>query len=413
MKKFMKVLLPSAIAVICCAACAKTGESDKVEIEFWHNYAADTGQVDTLNTLIGEFEKENPNVTVNPVYQEWSALQKGVTLGASSGVLPDVLRGDIAFVPQFQSLNVLEEVGAYSDYAEVAGKVLKQPNSSNLMNGKYYGIACNTNTKVLFYNKTILDAHSVKAPETLDGLWSAAAAVSGNGVTGYVEPWTGVWNVGPYIWSEGGDILSSDNKTANGYLNGAVSVAVITKLHDMYAAGSLTGSSLNNSVLGDTDGWAQGKYAFELDGPWRASSCETAKIDYGAMPLPAGKAGSVSVLGGENLMLFKHSSDTKKKAAWAFAKYMVSEHAQVEMAKHGQMPVNTSALTDADALNAMPLLPTFIKALSTARARPVIPQWSKVEDVIASKVAEAITGATPVKTALDDAVTQIDVLLAK
>ena len=132
----MKVLLPSAIAVICCAACAKTGESDKVEIEFWHNYAADTGQVDTLNTLIGEFEKENPNVTVNPVYQEWSALQKGVTLGASSGVLPDVLRGDIAFVPQFQSLNVLEEVGAYSDYAEVAGKVLKQPNSSNLMQNK-------------------------------------------------------------------------------------------------------------------------------------------------------------------------------------------------------------------------------------------------------------------------------------
>lgn len=408
----MKVLLPSALAVLLCSACTPSG-SDKVEIEFWHNYSADAGQVDVLNGLIGEFEKEHTNIHVNPVYQEWSALRTGVTLGASSGVLPDVLRGDIAFVPQFQSLNVLEEVGAYKDYGDVAGRVLKQPNSSNLMNGKYYGIACNTNTKILFYNKTILNEHHVDVPETLDGLWSAASAVSGNGVTGFVEPWTGVWNVGPYIWSEGGDILSSDNTTANGYLNGNVSVSVISKLHDMYAAGSLTGSSMNTSVLGDTDGWAQGKYAFELDGPWRGTSNEEAHIDYGAIPLPAGKAGSISVLGGENIMLFKHSSEAKKKAAWEFSKYLVSEHAQVEMAKHGQMPVNTNALTDADVLNAMPLLPTFIKALSTARARPVIPQWSQVEDIIATKVAEAITGATPVKTALDAAANQIDTLLAK
>ena len=53
----------------------------------------------------------------------------------------------------------------------------------------------------------------------------------------------------------------------------------------------------------------------------------------------------------------KSISDKTKEEVNAEAKRlrftMVSEHAQVEMAKHGQMPVNTSALTDADALNAM------------------------------------------------------------
>jgi multiple sugar transport system substrate-binding protein len=326
--------------------------------------------------------------------------------------LPDLLRGDIAFVPQFQSLNVLEELSAYDDYETVANTVLAQPNSSNLMNGKYYGLASNTNTKILFYNEDILEAADVDVPTTLDEMWDAASAVSSETVIGYVEPWTGIWNVGPYIWSEGGDILSPDNTTATGYLNGAIPVAVISKMRQMYADGHLTGSSMNPSAMGDTDGWAAGKYAMELDGPWRQASNNAAGINYGAIPLPPGDEGSISVLGGENFMMFKTSPDEEKAAAWEFTKFLAGEHAQVEMAKHGQMPVNKDALENAEAVTAMPLLPVFAEALETARARPVIPEWGDIENIIAASVAEAITGAKAVQTALDEAVTAINAILA-
>lgn len=410
-KKWLSVLV-IAFLMIAFIGC-DNGEEEDVTIDFWHNYSESDGQIAVLETLIGEFEEENPNIEVEHVYMEWSALKNSVVLGADTGVLPDVLRGDIAFVPQFQSLNVLEVMSDFEDYDTQAEKVLDSANSSNLMDGSYYGIAANTNTKILFYNETILDDAGVDVPSSLDDLWQTVSTVTSDSVIGMVEPWTGIWNVGPYMWSEGGEVLSPDNTTATGYLNSQSNIDVIQSLADLYEEGSLAGPSIDPGAVGDTDGWASGLYAFELDGPWRAVSNEDAGVEYGAVPLPDGSAGSISVLGGENFMQFKESSDAQKEASWSFIKFMTDEHAQVEMAKVGQMPVNLDALENDDAIEAMPLLPVFEEALLTARARPVIPEWSQVEDIIATKVAEAIKGDKTPEAALNEAAADIDALLSE
>ncbi|MDD3712789.1 MAG: extracellular solute-binding protein [Candidatus Izemoplasmatales bacterium] len=409
MKRKSIILALFLFLVIAFVGCNNANE--KVTIEFWHNYSASDGQITVLETLIAEFEEDNPNIEVNHVFMEWSALKNSVTLGASTGVLPDVLRGDIAFVPQFQSLNVLLAISEFDDYETQAAKVLASANSSNIMGDDYYGLAANTNTKILFYNEDLLEAADVDVPESLDELWAALPVLKSDSVIGMVEPWTGIWNVGPYIWSEGGEVLSPDNTTAEGYINSQIVVDVIQTLADLYQAGELAGPSMDPGATGDTDGWASELYAFELDGPWRAASNTAAGINYGAIPLPEGSEGSISVLGGENFMQFKNSSTEEQVAAWKFIKFMTDEHAQVEMAKVGQMPVNLEALENAEAVTAMPLLPVFQEALLTARARPVIPQWSQVEDIIATKVAEAITGTKTVQVALDEAAAAIDELL--
>ena len=409
-KKFLVVALFLFTSIVLIGCKENNGET--LTLEFWHNYSASDGQVAVLNTLIDEFEAENEGVSIHPVYMEWQALKDSVTLGAQTGVLPDILRGDIAFVPQFQSLNVLLKVSAFDDYQTAAAKVLAAPNSSNKMGNDYYGIASNTNTKILFYNKTLLQNASVSVPTTLAEVWTAAQALSTGGKIGFVEPWTGIWNVGPYIWSNGGDVLSADNSTATGYINSAIVADVITTLKNLYAAGALAGPSMDPGAVGDTDGWASGLYAMELDGPWRATSNKAANIQYEAIPLPAGSAGSISVLGGENFMLFKTSTTPKQEAAWEFVKFMTDKHAQVEMAKVGQMPVNIEALADAEAIAAMPLLPVFAQALATAKARPVIPEWSEIENVIATKIALAITGQKAVQVALDECAQEINAILA-
>lgn len=398
------------IAGVLLVGCQK--EDDVVTIEFWHNYDAGSGQIQVLEDLIVEFEADNPNVVVEHVYMDWSGLKNNVVTGASSGTLPDVLRGDIAFVPQFQDLNVLLALSDYDDYNDVAAGILAAPNSTTKMGNDYYGLAANTNTKILFYNKTLLTAAGVAVPTTLDEVWAAALALTDDDVIGMVEPWTGIWNVGPYIWSNGGNVLSPDNSTAEGYINSQISIDVIQQLADLYAAGALAGPSMDPGAVGDTDGWAAGLYAIQLDGPWRESSNIAAGVDYGAIPLPAGGAGSMSVLGGEDFMLFKTSDKAHQDAAWEFVKFMTEKHAQVEMAKVGQMPVNLEALDDSEAIAAMPLLPVFKEALLTAKSRPVTPLWSEMEGIIATKVAEAILGQKTVKVALDEAAEEIDALIA-
>jgi multiple sugar transport system substrate-binding protein len=392
------------------------GEGNKQEpitIQFWHNYDAGAGQIDVLNQLIAEFESQNPTIKVNPVYLEWSALRSNVVAGATTGMLPDVLRGDIAFVPQFQSLNVLTEMSALPDYETAASTVLEAPNSSAKMGDKFYGIAANTNTKILFYNKKLFEEAALSVPKTQDEMWNAAKVLSKGKVTGFVEAGTGAWNVAQYIWSNGGDLLAPDYSTATGYINSDIAVSTIQKLADLYKAKALTGPSLDPGALGDTDGWTAGVYAMEIDGPWRWTMAKDANIDIGAVQMPAGDAGSVGVLGGEDFMMFKTSDEAHQEAAWKFIKFMIGKEAQVAMAKVGQIPVNKDALSDSETIEAMPLIPIFSEALKTARPRPVTPKWSDIDNIISTKIAEAITGQKPVKTALDEAAAEIDKLLAQ
>lgn len=388
-------------------------KDEQVTIQFWHNYDAGAGQIDVLNQLIAQFESQNPSIKVNPVYLEWSALRSNVVAGATTGMLPDVLRGDIAFVPQFQSLNVLTEMGALPDYNTIASSILEAPNSSAKMGDKFYGIAANTNTKILFYNKKLFEEAGLSVPKTQDEMWNDAKALSKGKVIGFVEAGTGAWNIAQYIWSNGGDLLAPDYSTATGYINSDIAVATIQKLADLYKAKALTGPSLDPGALGDTDGWTAGVYAMEIDGPWRATMAKDANIDIGAAQMPAGTAGSIGVLGGEDFMMFKTSDKAHQEAAWKFIKFMVGKEAQVAMAKVGQIPVNKEALTDSATIEAMPLMPIFSEALKTARPRPVTPKWSDIDNIITTKVAEAITGQKPVKVALDEAAVEIDKLLAQ
>ncbi len=383
----------------------------EVTIQFWHNYDAGAGQIDVLEQLIAQFEAQNSGIKVNHVYLEWQALKENVVAGATTGMLPDVLRGDIGFVPQFQSLNVLFEMSSLPDYAQIAAGVLDAPNSSNKMGDKFYGLAANTNTKILFYNKDMFDAAGIAVPKTQDEMWEAAKKLSGKNKVGFVEAWTGVWNVGQYIWSNGGDVLAPDYSTAEGYINGPAAVAAIQKLADLYKEKSLTGPTLDPGALGDTDGWAAGHYAMEIDGPWRATALESAGINYGAVQMPAGSTGSVGVLGGEDFMMFKTSDAARQEAAWKFIKFMAGKEAQSAMAKVGQMPVNLEAIADPEVIEAMPLLPVFAEALKSAKARPVTPKWGDMENVIATKVAEAITGQKDVQTAMNEAAAEIDALI--
>ena len=392
------------------SGCKKDDET--ITIEFWHNYSAGAGQVEVLESLIVEFEEANPTIKVEHVYMEWGALKSSVVTGAATGTLPTVMRGDIAFVPQFQSLNVLEELSAYDDYDSIASTILDAPNSTNLIGSEYYGLAANTNTKILFYNEDILSAEGVAVPTTLDEVFVAAALLTTDDTIGMVEPWTGIWNVGPYIWSNGGQVLKDDYSTATGYLNSQSNIDTIQDLVDLYAAGQLAGPSVDPGAVGDTDGWAQGLYAMQLDGPWRGSALDDAGIEYGTIPLPNGTAGSVSVLGGEDFMVFKTAEQNEIDAGWEFVKFMTAEHAQVEMAKVGQMPVNLNALDNSEAIDAMPLLPVFKEALLTAKSRPVTPLWGDMSGIIATKVAEALLGQKTVEVALDEAAAEIDALIA-
>ena len=422
MKKVLAFALAAVMVLGVLTACGKTpgtGDSqDPVVIDFWHHYSAQSPENETLmNVLIPKFEEENPGYKINAVSHEWAELHDKiiVSAGSESGdSLPDVARLDIAWVPEFQKMDILVPLDKdMSDFSEVSGNLLDSAMSTGFVKGNYYAMALNTNTKILFYNEQALADAGIAVPTTMDELYAAAAKLSGtnaNGqqVWGLNEPALSGWNVLPYIWSNGGAITNEDYTKATGYLNSEATVATIQKFADMYKDGQFTG--FNSGDIPMTDGFGTGRYMMLLEGPWKTAEMDGAYPDfkYGTSDMPAGAAGSHSVLGGEDIAMFKGADS---EGAWLFMKFMTSEFAQEEMAKCGQIPVNKTALESATVKEA-PFAP-FLSAITTAVARPPVASWSEIDNLLSVAVTDIIVNGADAQATMDALAAQVDTLLAE
>ncbi len=400
-------------------ADTKVSQTKEVTINFWHHYSAQSAENDTLtNVLIPKFEGENPGIKVNAVSHEWADLHDKILISAQSNTLPDVARLDAAWIPEFQAAGILTSLDEQmSDFTTVSETLLDSAMSTARIGDHYYGLALNTNTKILFYNVKALEEAGLNPPQTMEEFISAAKQLAGtneNGqqVWGYEEPALAGWNLCPFIWSFGGELLNPEQTKASGYLNSDKTVAAIQMYADLYKEGAITG--WNSGDIPMTDGFGTGRYRMILEGPWKVAEMAGAYPDfeYATVGMPAGDGGSASVLGGEDISLFHTSGDaTAQEAAWKFAKFMTGEYAQTEMAKCGQIPVNKTAL-ESDTVKGASFAP-FIEAIKTAKSRPTVACWSEIDSELSVAVTSVVNGDKTAKEAMDELATKVDGLLAK
>lgn len=434
-KKILATVLSAVLCLTAVTACGKSPEKndstatgtaeateasaahseETVTITFWHNYSAESAENDTLmNVLIPKFEEENPGIKVKASSYEWADLHDHILVSAQSDTLPDCARCDIAWLPEFEEMGVLVPLDKEIDGFQAAkDSLLESAMSTALLGENYYGLPLNTNTKILYYNTKILADAGVSVPQTMDEFAAAVKKLSGtntNGqqIWGYDEPGLSGWNLCPFIWSFGGSLTNEEQTKASGYINSKETVAAIQMLADLYGAKAITG--WNSGDIPMTDGFGTERYAMLFDGPWKIAELKGGYPDltYETANIPAGKGGSVSVLGGEDLAMFKSAN---KEAAWKFMTFMTSEYAQVEMAKCGQIPVNTAAL-GSDTVKEAAFAP-YLEAIKTAKARPTVPSWTEIDGELSAAVASVMNGEKTAQEAMDELAVKVDTLLAQ
>ncbi|MDD7445425.1 MAG: extracellular solute-binding protein [Clostridiales bacterium] len=413
MRTFKKILAAMLACTMLLSAGAVLAEGETVTINFWHHYSAQSAENETLmNVLIPAFEAENPGIKVNAVSHEWAELHDKVLVSANSNALPDVARCDIAWLPEFQKMGILVALDEeMPNFAEVSGKLLDSAMSTAIINGHYYALALNTNSKIVFYNKAMLEAAGVSIPATMEEWIEAVKKLSGENskgqqVWGWNEPALAGWNICPFIWSFGGALTNEDQTIATGYINGLATVKAVETFAELVKAGAITGFNAGDIPM--TDGFGTGRYAMMLEGPWKSAELAGAYPDvaYGTAPIPAGEGGSISVLGGEDIAMF---NTPNKEAAWKFMQFMTGEYAETEMAKCGQIPVNRAAL-ESDTVKAADYAP-FIEAIQTAKARPTVAAWSEMDNGLQVAMNAVVTGEKTAQEAMDELAVAWDALL--
>ena len=436
-KKILAILLTSAMCLAALGGCGKSpvqNESDsqsqenvaqtneteatpteEVTINFWHHYSAQSAENETLtNKLIPKFEEENPGIKVNAVSHEWADLHEKILISAQSDTLPDVARLDSAWIPEFEKMGILVPLDQeISDFNDVAGGLLDSAMSTATVGEHSYGLALNTNSKILFYNVKALEEAGIAVPTTMDEFVSAVKVLAGtneNGqqVWGYDEPALAGWNLCPFIWSMGGALTNDEETAASGYINSPETVKAIETLAELYQEGAITG--WNSGDIPMTDGFGTGRYMMLLEGPWKVAEMAGAYPDfeYATTEIPAGDGGSISVLGGEDISMFNSAN---KDAAWKFMKFMTSPYAQEEMAKCGQIPVNKETL-ESDTVKSADFAP-FIDAIKTAKSRPTVACWSEMDSELSVAVTAVMNGEKTAQVAMDELAVKFDDMLAE
>ena len=388
--------------------------TDPVTITFWHTYNETSAENEMLTeTLIPLFESQHPDIHVESLTVPYDDFMRKLTTAISGGMAPDLIRADIIWVPQLADMGALVALdGAMSDFEDLTANMFPGPLSTNYWQGNYYGLPLDTNTKVWIYNLDMYAQAGIEAPAAnVSELMEQCQAIKAANPDAYLFATDGTfaWTILPWIWSMGGDVLSPDLTTASGYLNGPETVAAYELWLQMYQEGCLAPVVLGNGVDVFT-GFAQDLYANLDNGPWSYPIIQGQFPDkeIGATLFPAGEAGSINVVGGEDIVLFQQSEYPQQ--AMEFMRFMVSDEAQLKMAEVGVMPVRAD-LADSETIQSHPYFGIFMEQLQTSQARPSHPKWTQIDGILTDAGQLILREEMTPQEALDQAAAEIDSLL--
>jgi multiple sugar transport system substrate-binding protein len=386
------------------AGVAAASTAPTVTLKFWNQYnEVDGEQKAVVNVVIPAFEKANPGIKVQSIYYNDNVIEQKFIAAAAAGSPPDVMRADIADVPALAAQGTLADLGkVMPNYNQLTAEALPGPLATTVWKGQNYALPLDTNTQALYWNKDLFKAAGLSGPPTTlsqlvtdaQKLTDKAKGVYGLGVDG-----TDIWNVAPYIWSWGGALTNSSLTKATGYMDGRASESAVQTLLSLYKAGDIGTDFLGGtgSVSGE-EGFPKGQYAMYIDGPWAVPTFASDKNvpSYGIALFPSGSGGTVSTVGGEDVIVPQGTKNLA--AAEKFAAFLDSPLSQVEMAEQGDMSVFK---TDAAAeVKNDPDDAIFTKQLLTAADRPVVPGYQTLDTDFSDQLQKILDGKEPVAAGL-------------
>ncbi len=400
MKKLVSLLLVLTMVLTFGSALAQ----EKTKIVFWHTYGdAETPLLET--EILPMFYALYPDIEVEAVRQDGGQFNQMLVAAFGTGNVPDVARVDIVQTSAYAKLGGILPLDELEGFAALKDAVLDGPLSTNLYNGKYYGLPLNTNCKAAVMNMNVMSELGFTEPPATMEEFIAASLEKKPGTPTLNVSGVGDWDMYPYFWLFGG-VLTDDGFTkASGYLDSEQSVNAILKLKELHDQGVFT----IRDIDGTPDAWdgINSQYAMFFEGPWYPFNAEN-NIKPALIPTYEGR--SASVVGGENIVLFTGSQ--KQDAAWKFAQFMLTPEVQLKLLTVGVIPTLKSCV-ESEQVKADPKWSVYIEQLKSAKSRIPTPQATNVGQYWSDAINMIFLEGADIQQTLTDTAALIDAELVK
>ena len=382
------------------ASSAPTGPP-KAELSQWYHAYGEDGVQDAVKRYAAAYDKAKVTVGWNP-----GDYDSKIVTALQNSAVPDIFEAQVKidWVRQNQVVALDDVIGP------VKGDFSPAVLAAQTVEGKVYGIPQATDTQVLFYRKSLLQAAGVQPPQTVDELIDAASKLTKDGVKGLFAGNDGGVGVltGPLLWSAGLDFLGKDNRSVG--FDDSRAATAFGKLRTLN-----TGNSL---LLGAPSDWSDpaaftdGLAAMQWTGLWNMPKIQEAlKDDFGVLPFPKldGNGAPSVPVGAYGAMINAKSPNVS--AAKDFVKWLWIDQTadQLEFAtKFGfHVPSRTSLVEQAANLKSGPAadVARFVKESSHLVGGPVWTAQSNtaLSDAVAKIAKEGADPADETRKAVEAA----------
>ena len=343
-----------------------------------------------IQEVIRRFEAKNPDLKVK--YTQipgvgFEYLNK-VRLLIVAGMAPDVFYVPDGAFAEMASRNTLLNLDAYVAKSKVVKVADMWPSAVDRyrwdgvrsQRGALYCLPKDIGPNVMFYNKDVLKARGVKAPDPKTPMtWDTAIAtwkqLSWNegrsqhyGISGY-----------PYeaaVWSSGGEIVSEDKRSwvlnSPQGIAGVQWAADLGLVHKVAPDGSKTAGGSGSSSPGQL--FESQLAAMHIDGRWMVPRFRKLGFDWDVAPLPVPKKGMKSITWSGSVGFGISSSTKRASESFRLVEYMAGPEGQTEMTKSGLQVPNQRWLADTDVYMQRGQKPAhpevFLASAATSRPGP-------------------------------------------
>jgi len=422
-------LLINLIVVSVVPSCKRKEHkeiSGKTTINIWIMPNSPKPVID-LEDVLSDFKKNNPDIEIVITAIDWGAAWSKITVAATSGIGPDICQLGTTWVGTIASMGALLPLNEY--ISEIGGADAFLPacwNTSHIEGTKeIIAIPWFVDVRGLYYRTDIFkklgltkkDLETWESFEnTLKKIKEAKVVTDQQGniyvgkeaeekfnQPGYklVEPlgipgkndWNVIHNFVPWIWAAGGDLLSTDRKSA--IFNSKEAMQGILFYTGLVRKKLVPIKTLELNTAQVSTNFVNGDYAMYFDTShmlkYMAVSREeggfgdsVASKNYDVALYPKGPKGRFHFFGGSNLTIFKSTKHPKE--AWRVVAYLCSKEAQIKYSqKTGFMPTRKDAFKDPYFEND-PKRKVFKEATKYGRSYPCIPAWGPIEPILTRRL---------------------------
>lgn len=371
--------------------------------------------------LIKQFEAANPGITVKTEITTSNGLQNKIQVALQSGAVPDLIDINLQWVAPFAATGTLLPLDDLATNGSVNMQDLFPATVQySTYDGHVYAMPYRGQTLGMIYNRALFKDAGLdpdKPPQTWDELTADAKALTkknakgeqqyGLGVAGGGEISNMITRLVPFMWMNGGDVLSPDGKKA--VVNSPAAVAAVKFYTDpLVTDGTAPPSTMQNDGTALRHLFDTGTVAIYFSGQFDlpAIKQEAPGIDIGVAPFPHPQgAQTAGILSGWGFVIpqqAQHVDATKKFVAFLM------------------QPANQGFFTDTfpASKSAMdlprfsdPLLQPFKEMLNFAKPVPTSPAWIQAQQILFDDTQQVMLKAATPQQAMDTAAQQIQDVL--